>query len=188
MWDTIWLLDLNGAPIEKDLLPPGSPFQTPGSRALEISTWLSDGRIVFSMHCGTGCVAHYAVNAADGGYQMFCVGKGPLYWAPDGKKAVIENDSSGPDAQGPGLVDASSATKLPPGEIPFRACKSTFEGDGRADDPRDFPRFKKWYPDSRHVLYSDLTHGTAKVWDTVTGQRTTLMGMSVRDAFWGWRR
>ena len=138
------------------------------------------------MHCGTGCLAHYAVNAADGSYQMFCVGKGPLYWAPDGRKAVIENDSSGPDAQGLGLVDASSAIKLPPGEIPFRACKLTFEGDGRSDDPGDFPHFKAWSPDSRYVLYSDLTHHAAKVWDTITGRRTTLSSTNVRDAFWDW--
>jgi WD40 repeat protein len=108
MWDTIWLVNVNGASSEKDLLPHGSQFQTPGRRSLEISTWLSDGRVVFSMACGTGCVAHYAVNTADGSYQMFCVGGGPLYWAPDGRKAVIENDSSGPNAQGLGLVDASS--------------------------------------------------------------------------------
>ena len=177
-WGTLWLVDPEGKSPWKDLLPPGSPFQTPGSRWIQQADWLDDTYVHFAMHCGTGCVGHYRIDVKDGSYTIFCIGSGRFAWSPDRKVAVVENRGSGLDPAGLGLVEAASATNMAAGATPFqhdRACKSVFSGGPRTDDPGEFPRFALWLPDSRHVLYSDLRDNSLHVWDTKTGQRTTLI-------------
>lgn len=159
-------------------MPPGSPFQTPGRRWIVVASWLDRDRIYFSIHCGSGCVGHYSVSIKDGAYGIFCIGSGQFVWAPNRKLAVAENYGGGGSGPiGLGLVDESSAIKMAPGATPMqpRLCKSVFSGVRRVDDPGEAPRMVSWFPDSRHVLYVNLQDGSARLWDTSTGQRTTLI-------------
>jgi WD40 repeat protein len=176
-WGTPWLVDPSGKSTRKDLLPPGSPFKTAGRRWIQNALWLDNDRVYFSMHCGTGCVGHYSINVNDGSYQIFCIGSGQIEWAPDRKVGVTENDSNGLSAQGLGLVAVNSGVAIGAGSTPYqydRACKSVFSGGPRTDDPGEFPRFIAWLPDGRRVLYSNARDGSLRLWDTQTGQRTTL--------------
>ncbi|MGO9607540.1 MAG: hypothetical protein ACLQAT_29770 [Candidatus Binataceae bacterium] len=178
LWATLWLVDPDGKFAQKDLLPPGSPFQTPGRRWIQDASWLDDSRVYFSMHCGTGCVGHYSVSVRDGSYETFCIGTGQFAWAPNRKIAVTENYGSGPDPHGLGLVAVQSGVALLTGSTPFqydRVCKSVFSGGPRTDDPGEFPEFITWLPDSRRVLYSNFKDNSLRLWDTETGQRTTLI-------------
>jgi len=177
-WGTLWLVDPAEKSARKDLLPPGSPFKTPGRRWIQNAEWLDNDRVYFSMHCGTGCVGHYSINVNDDSYQIFCIGSGQIDWAPDRKIGVAENYGSGPDPHGLGLVAVNSGVALTAGSTPFqydRACKSVFTGGPRSDDPGEFPEFITWLPDNRRVLYSNLRDQTLRLWDTLTGQRTTLI-------------
>lgn len=176
-WGTLWLVDTSGKSTRKDLMPPGSPFKTAGRRWIQNALWLDNDRVYFSMHCGTGCVGHYSINVNDGSYQIFCIGSGQIEWAPDRKVGVTENDSNGLSAQGLGLVAVNSGVAIGAGSTPYqydRACKSVFSGGPRTDDPEGFPRFIAWLPDGRRVLYSNARDGSLRLWDTQTGQRTTL--------------
>jgi WD40 repeat protein len=177
-WGTLWLLDPEGRSPQRDLLPRGSLFKTPGRRWVQNVQWLNKDRVFFSMACGTGCVGHYSVNVKDGSYQIFCVGSGDVEWAPDRTIGVAENYSNGLTPQGLGLVAVQSGVALTAGSTPFqydRACKSVFSGGPRTDDPGEFPEFVTWLPDSRRVLYSNLKDHSLRLWDTLTGQRTTLI-------------
>lgn len=177
-WGTLWLVDPEGKSPQKDLLPPGSPFKTPGSRWIQNAEWLDNDRVYFSMHCGTGCVGHYSINVNGDSFQIFCIGSGQIEWAPDRRIGVAENYGSGPDPHGLGLVAANGGVALAAGSTPFqydRACKSVFSGGGRPNDPSEFPGFITWLPDSRMVLYSNTTDHSLRLWDTQTGQRTTLI-------------
>jgi WD40 repeat protein len=177
-WGTLWLVDPSGKSPQKDLLPPGSPFKTPGRRWIQNAEWLGNDRIYFSMHCGTGCVGHYGINVIDDSYQIFCIGSGQIDWALDREIGVAENYGSGPDPHGLGLVTADSGVALTAGSTPFqydRACNSVFSGESRTDGPGEFPWFITWLPESRDVLYSNARDGSLRLWDTQTGQRTTLI-------------
>jgi hypothetical protein len=177
-WGTLWLLDPEGKSPQRDLLPHGSPFSTPGRRWIQDVQWLDKDRVFFSMACGTGCVGHYSINVKDGGYQIFCIGTGQIEWAPDRKIGVTENYGSGPDPHGLGLVTAESGITLGVGSTPFqydRACKSVFSGGPRSDSPGEVPEFITWLPDSRRVLYSNWKDHSLHLWDTLTGQRTALI-------------
>ena len=177
-WGTLWLLDTEGKLPQRDLLPPGFPFKTPGRRSIQNAQWLDKDRVFFSMACGTGCIGHDSINVNDDSYKMFCIGSGELEWSPDRKMGVAENYSSGPNSQGLGLVAVQSGAALAVGATPFqydRACKSVFSGSGRPDDPAEFPVFITWLPDSRRVLHSNLTDHSLRLWDTLTGQRSTLI-------------
>jgi WD40 repeat protein len=177
-WGTLWLLDPEGKSPRKDLLPPGSPFKTPGSRWIQSAEWLDKDRVYFSMHCGTGCTGHYSINVNDDSHQIFCIGSGQIEWAPDHKIGVAENNSSGLTPIGLGLVTVDSGVALAAGSSPFqydRACKSVFSGGPRTDDPGEVPAFITWLPDSRMVLYSNSTDKSLRLWDTQTGLRTTLI-------------
>lgn len=177
-WGTLWLLDPEGKSPRKDLLPPGSPFKTPGRRWIQNAEWLGKDRIYFSMHCGTGCTGHYSINVNDDSYQIFCIGSGQIEWAPDRKIGVAENGSNGVSRSGLGLVTVDSGVTLAAGSTPFqydRACKSVFSGSGRPNDPAEFPAFISWLPDSRMVLYSNSTDKSLRLWDTQTGLRTILI-------------
>ena len=177
-WGTLWLVDPEGRSPQKDLLPPGSLFKTPGRRWIQNAQWLSKDRVFFSMACGTGCLGHYSVDINEGSYAIFCIGSGQLDWAPDRKIAVAENYGSGPDPHGLGLVELQSRVLLTSGSTPFqydRACKSVFSGGPRTDDPGELPAFITWFSDSRYVLYSNLRDNSLRQWDTQTGQRTTLI-------------
>lgn len=177
-WGTLWLVDPEGKSPQKDLLPRGSPFKTPGRRWIQNAEWLDKDRVYFSMHCGTGCVGHYSINVKDGSYQILCIGSGQIDWAPDRKIGVAENYGSGPGPVGLGLVAVRSGVALAAGSTPFqydRACKSVFSGGPRADDPGEVPQFITWLPDSRSVLYSNGKDNSLRLWNTQTGQRTTLI-------------
>jgi WD40 repeat protein len=177
-WGTLWLLDPEGKSPRKDLLPAGSPFKTPGTRWIGNTKWLDNDRVFFSMACGTSCLGHYSIDVKNGSYQIFCIGSGDIQWAPDRKIGVAENYSNGVSRQGLGLVTVNSGVTLTAGSTPFqydRECKSVFSGSGRPNDPAEFPAFITWLPDSRMVLYSNSTDKSLRLWDTQTGQRTTLI-------------
>jgi WD40 repeat protein len=177
-WGTLWLVDPEGKSPQRDLLPPGTAFKTPGSRWLGNTEWLDNDRVFFSMACGTNCLGHYSVNIGDGRYQIFCIGSGDVEWAPDHKIAVAENYSNGITRDGLGLVTVDSGVALAAGSTPYlydRSCKSVFSGGPRTDDPGESPAFIAWLPDSRRVLYSNGRDNSLRLWDTQTGQRTTLI-------------
>jgi len=177
-WGTLWLVDPDSKSSWQDLLPPGSPFKTPGRRWIQDANWLGDDHVYFSMHCGTGCVAHYAIDLKQNRYQAFCIGSGQFAWAPNHKIAVAENPGSGPDPIGLGLVTASSAVNMMPG-APLaqydRLCKSVFSGGPKVTQPGETPKFAAWFDDSRHVLYLNMNDSSLRVWDTQTGARTMLI-------------
>jgi WD40 repeat protein len=176
-WGTLWLVYPEGKSPRKDLLPPGTPFKTPGRRWIQNALWLDKDRIFFSMACGTSCLGHYSINVKEGSYQIYCIGSGDIEWAPDRKVGVTENYSNGLTAQGIGLVAAEGGLAIGAGSTPYqydRACKSVFSGAPRTDGPGEFPSFIAWLPDSRRVLYSNARDGSLRLWDTLTGQRTTL--------------
>jgi len=123
-------------------------------------------------------VGHYSINVNDDSYQIFCIGTGQIEWAPDRKIGVAENYGSGPDPHGLGLVAAESGETLTADSLPSeykRRCESVFSGSGRPNDSSEFPEFITWLPDSRTVMYSNLTDHSLRLWDTQTGQRTTVM-------------
>jgi WD40 repeat protein len=175
LWDTIWLLNLRTSQL-RDLLPPGAPFGSPGRRTLQISTWWPDGRIAFVEHCGTGCVGLHAVQSETGEqYWDFCDASGSFFWSPTKKSAVFENDYSGVAAAGLGLVSASDGVAVRRGASyyrPRRECGSVFQGVLRGG-----VHFNGWFPDDTTVLFTDVKPDGSelKLWDTVSGLRTTLV-------------
>ncbi|MGC1191885.1 MAG: hypothetical protein WA861_14925, partial [Candidatus Binatus sp.] len=174
----LWLLDPEGKSPQRDLLPPGSPFQTPGRRSIGNTEWLDNDRVSFSMACGSSCSGHYSINIKDGTYQIFCIGNGDIEWSPDRKIGAAENGSNGITPQGLGLVAVDSGVTLAAGSTPYqydRACKSVFSGGIRTSDTGEIPAFIAWLPDSRRVLYSNGRDNSLRIWDTQTGQRTTLI-------------
>src|ERR1700719_3318756 len=121
---------------------------------------------------------HYSIDIKDGSYQIFCIGSGEVVWAPDHKIGVAENYGSGLDPHGLGLVTVQSGVALAAGSTPFqydRVCKSVFSGGTRTNDLGELPEFITWLPDSRRVLYSNWRDDSLRLWDTETGQRTTLI-------------
>ena len=180
IWGTLWLVDPDGKASARDLLPPGSPFATPGARVIEDAIWLDNHLIYFSMHCGSGCVGHYAVDVNDGGYKIFCTSSGQFAWAPNREVAVSENYGSGPSPIGLGLVDSSSAGALARTARSLHAeeCKSVFSGGYGGDDPASIPGFVAWLADSRHVIYRDGKDRSLHIWDTQTGDRRTVLSDS----------
>lgn len=180
-WDTLWLVAPDGKSPWKDLLPPGSPFKTPGRRQIQDANWLDDDHVYFSMQCGTGCLGHYDIDIKKNRYQIFCIGSGQFAWAPNHQIAVAENPGSGPDPIGIGLVTASSAVNIGSGDTPFqydRACKSVFSGGPKVTDPGETPRFAAWLDDGRHVLYVNTNDFSLHVWDTESGARSLLIPSS----------
>jgi WD40 repeat protein len=177
-WGTLWLIDPEGNSPQRDLLPPGSAFTTPGRRWIGNTGWLDKHRVFFSMACGTSCLGHYSVDVNDGTYKIFCIGSGDIEWAPDRTIAVAENYSNGITRQGLGLVLADSGVALATGSTPYqydRTCKSVFSGGIRTSDTGEIPAFIAWLPDSRRVLYSNGRDDSLRIWDAQTGQRTTLI-------------
>lgn len=175
LWDTIWLIDLKTSQL-RDLLPLDSPFGSLGTRSLRISSWLPDGRIAFVQHCGTGCVGLHAVQPEGGEqYWDFCDASGDLFWSPNRKNAVVENEHSGVAPAALGLESASDGVAVPKGASysrPRRECRSIFEGV-----PRGGVYFNAWFPDDKRVLFTDTKPDGSKLklWDTVSRRRTTLV-------------
>jgi WD40 repeat protein len=173
-WDTIWLFNFKTS-LLRDLLPLGAPFGSPGTRSLRISSWLPDGRIAFVQHCGTGCVGLHAVQSEGGEqYWDFCDASGSIYWSPTKKNAVVENEHSGVAPAALGLVSASDGVAVPGGASyyrPRRECGSVFEGVARGG-----VYFHAWFPNDETVLFTDANPDGSelKLWDTVSGSRTTL--------------
>ena len=183
LWDTIWLVDLKTSQ-HRDLLPAGAPFGGPGIRALRISSWLPGGRIAFVQHCGTGCVGLHAVQTKDGEqYWDFCDASGSFYWSATRESAVAQNDAEGIGPVGLGLVSASDAVVVANRASyyrPRRECSSVFKGAvrcGTCGPSQVEPNFNSWFPDSKTVLYTDegLNSSELKLWNTVSGLRTTLV-------------
>ena len=173
-WDTIWLVNMRTSEL-RDLLPPGAPVGVPGIRALGISSWFPDGRIAFLMHCGTGCVGLHAVRTQGSeGYWDFCDASGSFFWSPSGKDAVVQNGGQ-TGGGGLGLVSASEGVAVVKGASyyrPRRECKSVFEVPFRCGLD-----FNSWFQDSKTVLYTDrgLNGDRLRLWDTVSGLKTTLV-------------
>jgi WD40 repeat protein len=174
-WDTIWLFNIKTSQL-RDLLPLGAPFGSPGTRSLRISSWLPDGRIAFVEHCGTGCVGLHAVQPEGGEqYWDFCDTSGDLFWSPTRKNAVVENEHSGVAPAALGLESASDGVAVPGGASyyrPRRECGSVFEGVLRGG-----VYFDAWFPDDKTVLFTDANPDGSglKLWNTVSGLRTTLV-------------
>jgi hypothetical protein len=182
-WDTIWLFNIKTSQL-LDLLPPGAPFGGPDVRALGISSWLPDGRIAFVQHCGTGCVGLHAVQSEGGEqYWDFCDASGSIYWSPTRESAVAQNDAEGIGPVGLGLVSASDAVVVANRASyyrPRRECSSVFKGAVRCGTcglSQVEPNFNSWFPDGKTVLYTDegLNSSELKLWNTVSGLRTTLV-------------
>jgi Tol biopolymer transport system component len=174
LWDTIWLVNLRTSEL-RDLLPPGAPFGGPGRRSLRISYWFPDGRMAFVMHCGTGCVGLHAVQTQGSeGYWDFCDATGDFFWSPNEKDAVVENRGQ-TGGGGLGLVSASDGVAVATGASyyrPRKECSSVFTVPFRRG-----LYFNSWFPDSKTVLYTDagLNSSQLKLWNTVSGVRTTLV-------------
>jgi len=182
-WDTIWLVNLRSLEL-RDLLPFGAPYGSPGTRALRISSWLSDGRITFVLHCGTGCVGLHAVQThGNEEYWDFCDASGDIFWSPDLKVAVVENDAEGIGPIGLGLVSASDGVTVANKASEYRArreCKSIIKGAdrcGTCGPSQNEPNFNSWFPDSKMVLYTDvgLNSSQLELWNTLSGSRKTLV-------------
>jgi WD40 repeat protein len=174
VWDTIWLVDLNTSQL-RDLLPAGAPFGGSGRRTLRINRWFADGRIAFVMHCGTGCVGLHAVQTRGSqAYWDFCDASGSVFWSPAGKDAVVQNEGQ-TGGGGLGLVSASDGVAAAKGASyyrPRKECSSVFTvpfGRGLY--------FNSWFSDSKTVLYTDAgsNSGLLKLWNTLSGVRTTLV-------------
>ena len=174
-WDTIWLFNIKTSQL-RDLLPLGAPFGSPGTRTLRVSSWLPDGRIAFVEHRGTGCVGLHAVQPEGGEqYWDFCDASGDLFWSPTRKNAVVENEHSGVAPAALGLESASDGVAVPKGASyyrPRRECGSVFEGVLRGG-----VYFNAWLPDDKTVLFTDANPDgiELKLWDTVSGRKTTLV-------------
>jgi WD40 repeat protein len=182
-WDTIWLFNFKTS-LLRDLLPLGAPFGSPGTRSLRISSWLPDGRIAFVQHCGTGCVGLHAIQSEGGEqYWDFCDASGSIYWSPTRESAVVQNDAEGIGPVGLGLVSASDTVAVAISASyyrPRRECSSVFKGAvrcGTCGPSQVEPNFDTWFPDSNTVLYTDegLNSSELKLWNTVSGLRTTLV-------------
>ncbi len=93
MWSTIWLTDLDGLHVQ-DLLPPtvSEIFNSPGSRAVGVDTWLSTKELAFGQHVGTGAVAYYKLDVESQRHWTFCVANqdGGDYWSPTKDHLIIE--------------------------------------------------------------------------------------------------
>jgi hypothetical protein len=172
-WETIFVLEMQPSPHEKDLLPVGSPFRSPGRRTLVAIEWLDNQRVFFSLHTGTGYEDHYIVDESDLHYGLLCMGRGPLQWLFDHSIAVAENH--GADEEGLGLIEASSYLPLEPNQPLYRECKSSFQGSSRVLDSGESPNFDGWFPNERRVLYTNSKAPALRIWDTLTGARSTLI-------------
>jgi WD40 repeat protein len=189
-YDTIWVTTVNSSNA-RDVLPPGSPVHTPGIRALALERWLDNQTIAFAMHCGTGFVCHYVVNIESGQSMRLCGGSGPLYWAPNDRVAVVENNpTSSGVPQGLGLVHLFNAT--PAAARVEKECDSYFAGclDRSCPSPRFEPEFNSWQTTVRfgrvqYVLYTERTPQgyDLKLWDVMSGERTIFL-TNARDGIW----
>lgn len=160
-WSTIWVADADGSHV-RDLLPPGAPFGSPGTRAVGISTWLSDQEIAFYLHCGTGCVSLNKIDVASGTYRHFCTGSldGAYYWAPTKDQAVGEMHLGGLS-----LIKREAGELISDATSAFKECHEVIQGCTYKEDKMQDKeyRFDAWAPDGKRSLYTGWTCSQAPI-------------------------
>lgn len=180
-WTTIWLAEADGSRI-RDLLPPGSPFTSPGVRSVEISAWLSNREIAFAEHSGTGSLDFHRIHGESGAFQNLCTGEvdGGYDWAPAKGRAILEMHLGSL-----GLVEGKS-TKPASSKPVFKRCRTILQGctikEGKLQGEEY--HFSDWSPDGKQFLYMGWTCGKkpateSKVhlylWDLGRGSRQRLL-------------
>jgi len=106
-----------------------------------------------------------------------------FFWSTARKIAVVQNDVEGIGPVGLGLVSASDGVAVANRASyyrPRRECRSVFKGAvrcGTCGPSQVEPNFNSWFPDSETVLYTDegLKSSQLKLWNTLSGSRTTLV-------------
>lgn len=136
------------------------------------------------MHCGTGCLGLHAVQTLrNEEYWDFCSASGPIFWSPDLKTAVVQNEAEDVGLQGLGLVSVSAGITVAEGASYHRAqqeCKSSFKVCLGCS-----VQFNSWFSDNRTVLYTETTvfwiekspylEWQLALWNARSGMRKTLV-------------
>lgn len=154
-WSTIWVADADGSHV-RDLLPPGAPFGSPGSRSVEINAWLNNREIAFTHGCGTECADLYTVDVENGTYQALYTGggiDGGYYWAPTKDRAIVELHLGGlglveGKSRRPFRSDVVFSSPVETGPV-LVGCTSGEEGL-----KGEWYRVNDWSPDGKQVLYT----------------------------------
>jgi len=195
--NTIWIVNADGSGLHDALNAAGTIFFSgPQISAPQISAWLGTNQIAFARGCGTGCVELDKIDLQTGKPYSFCHGSGPFFWSPDRSRAIVDNEGSGPNAQGLGLVDPAIFTALSKDRAwSFDVeCKSEFEGcvPGHYQTPgprtleNELYRFNAWSSDSRTAFFTglscpDFRNGDLYSWNIQNGARAIV----AKDAGYG---
>ena len=139
-WDTIWLVDNDGAHV-RDMLPIGSPVGSTGIRSIGLVGWNDRGELVFWVHCGTECSRFEALDVSTGRTTEYCIGSGFSAWADRAARGACSFQSGGVGIieRAAGDDDAGCREVLDPLEFGPHPITRTFDA---------------WSPDARRLLYT----------------------------------
>lgn len=149
-WGTLWLAQADGTQV-RDLLPPGRPPHSPGTRSVRISTWLSKQEIAFVHGCGTECIGLNTIDEQTGSARHLGIAAGSIYWSPTKTLAVTEEHLGGL-----GLIDAK-LPGIPLAELSSQSPRpALLKGCAGRTPPWQGPEyyFNDWSPDGRQIVYT----------------------------------
>lgn len=183
-WYTIWLSTPDCSE-PRDILPLGSGPESPGIRALALSTWKDSRTLAFVHHCGPGCHTLNTINVDDASQNRFCAGEGAFHWNRAKTHAAVELHLGGlgivSDSPSPAEADVLRCTQRVPG------CR-VVQGQAMGT----MHQFEDWNPDGRRALVTRISCGQTEkgqspelaLWDTTTSNVTAAVkGAATRGSF-----